>query len=311
MKFKHKIWMLPLSAATFFAVGLLASFWVSSKTAASLDQLRRVDYPYLEAVQRLDRDVDQLRLTLQSAAAEGDAERMNEAWKVASQAVTALQRMAAIDGKTEPARRLQGAFSVYVQTAVVATEAMLKRETGHTKVAQMQLAQKSLHALLASEIAAATQATLARQTEADKGLNTSLLVNLMTGLVVLLMLANASSLIVRSVWRDLGSEPSDIRRLMNDVAMGRLDNLPEVAAKDTASIASGLRDMIGRMAETVAVIRQVAEGIKASTEATGAAAQRAGDPQDFVASQRASAKNRANNAQADRLLEAVSAFKLP
>ncbi|MFD2454564.1 hypothetical protein [Ideonella paludis] len=144
---------------------------------------------------------------------------------------------------------------------------MLNREAANTKVAQMQLAQKSLYGLLADEITSANTATVERQNEADKGLNTSLLVSLMTGLVVLLMLANASSLIVRSVWRDLGSEPSDIRQLMNEVAHGRLDISPPVAEGDNVSIAAGLRDMVVRMAATVTVIREVAEAIQATADA--------------------------------------------
>ncbi|MBQ0937824.1 hypothetical protein [Ideonella paludis] len=315
MKFKHKVWMLPVSAAIFFAVGLLASFWVSNKTAASLNQLRKVDYPYLEAVQRLDRDVEQLRLTLQSAAAEGDPQRMEEARDLTVRATVSLQRAQAIDGKATDAARLHVAFTEYVQAATAATQALLNREAANTKVAQMQLAQKSLYGLLADEITSANTATVERQNEADKGLNTSLLVSLMTGLVVLLMLANASSLIVRSVWRDLGSEPSDIRQLMNEVAHGRLDISPPVAEGDNVSIAAGLRDMVVRMAATVTVIREVAEAIQATADAQ-AKGKEAGLPSQRLAASAPHARadassSRAQKAQADRLLQAVSTFKLP
>lgn len=311
MKFKHKIWMLPLSAATFFAVGLLASFWVSSKTADALSHLRQVDYPYLQGVQRLDRDVDQLRLLLQSAAAEGDRDRLQESRLQAEQAVLSLQRIAGIQGKADEANRLQAAYAAYVQVAVQATEAMLRRDASNVMVAQMQQTQKELYQLLALEIAAATQATQERQAEVDKGVNTSLLVNLLTGLVVLLMLANASTMIVRSVWRDLGSEPTDIRRLMNEVAQGRLDVRPKVTSGDSISIAAGLRDMIVRMAETVLVIRQVADNIKASSELSTPHTERANEWGDGTFANSQSAKARAQRAQADRLLDAVSAFKLP
>ena len=63
MKFRAKIWALPASAAAVFIVGLAISYGVGARTSAALDLLRRVDYPFQENVVKVDRGVEQFRLT--------------------------------------------------------------------------------------------------------------------------------------------------------------------------------------------------------------------------------------------------------
>ena len=75
MNFRTKIRMLPLSAAAVFVIGVAISFLVGERTASVLTHLHEIDNPYMSLVTAVDRSVEQLRLTLQTAAAEGDTER--------------------------------------------------------------------------------------------------------------------------------------------------------------------------------------------------------------------------------------------
>jgi len=82
-----------------------------------------------------------------------------------------------------------------------------------------------------------------------------------TGLLVLGVLGIASRLIVTSVWRDLGEEPSRLHEMMRDVATGNLQIKPDVAAGDTHSLNAALAEMVGQLSQTVGTIRQATDSI--------------------------------------------------
>ena len=78
MNFRTKIWMLPISAAAVFVVGVTISFVVGNRTSSVLTHLRDIDNPHMAHVQTLDRSAEQLRLTLQTAAVEGDVAKLKD-----------------------------------------------------------------------------------------------------------------------------------------------------------------------------------------------------------------------------------------
>ena len=78
MNFRTKIWMLPISAAAVFVVGVTISFVVGNRTSSVLSHLRDIDNPHMAHVQTLDRSAEQLRLTLQTAAVEGDVAKLKD-----------------------------------------------------------------------------------------------------------------------------------------------------------------------------------------------------------------------------------------
>ncbi|MGZ7184163.1 hypothetical protein ACXWN3_09430, partial [Streptococcus pyogenes] len=63
MRFRTRIWALPISAALVFVAGTITSYVVGSRTSASMEQQRRVDGPVLEYTTRVDRGFEQFRLT--------------------------------------------------------------------------------------------------------------------------------------------------------------------------------------------------------------------------------------------------------
>ncbi len=261
MNFRTKIWMLPLCAALVFVVGLLVSYFVGAHTSDALHRLRVIDDPMREQVMRVDRGIEQFRLTLQSAAAEGDVDKLKDVQAVVDKTHEVLKTMATLDTKAEQAAQLLSAFNAYQSVALGATRAMLGKGELGDQVTRMQAAQGALDKLIKAELATSVQATTDRQAEADSGVRTTLWVNLSTGLVVLAVLGVASWLIVTSVWRDLGAEPARLHQLMRDVAEGKLQAQPQVAAGDQRSLNAALAGMMSQLRQTVGTIRQATDSI--------------------------------------------------
>jgi methyl-accepting chemotaxis protein len=261
MKFRTKIWTLPVSAALVFVVGSLVSYVVGANTSNALNRLRVIDDPMREQVMRVDRGIEQFRLMLQSAAAEGDTDKLKDVQVVVDKTHEVLKAMAGIAGKSEPAAQLLAAFDAYQSVALGATRAMLSKGELGDQVARMQAAQVALDKLVKTQTEASLQATNDRQAEADGGVRTALWVNLATALVVLAVLGIASKLIVTSVWRDLGEEPDQLHRLMRQIADGQLQHQPQVAAGDLRSLNAALAEMMAKLRQTVGTIRHATDSI--------------------------------------------------
>ncbi|MGC4080059.1 MAG: methyl-accepting chemotaxis protein [Rubrivivax sp.] len=261
MKFRTKIWALPMSAAAVFAVGLLLSWWVGTTTSASLMQLRDVDGPALERVLAVDRGVEQFRLTLQSAAAEGDADKLKDVEAIVAKVQGELGALGALAGQSAVAGELKGSFDAYQAAALGATRAMLGQGEMGDQVTRMQAAQAALDKALKARTEAARAATTARQDEAARGTQHAVWLNLVTGLVVLGVLGGVSAVVVRSVWRDLGEEPTELKRLARSIADGDLRVQPVVAAGDEHSLNADLAAMAARLRDTVGTIRVATDSI--------------------------------------------------
>lgn len=262
MKFKTRIWLLPASAAVVFMIGQVANLVVSNRASQAIDVLSSVDAPYLRAVTQIDRQVEAFRLTLQSAAAEGDAASLSDVHSVVKATRETFEQTATIGSKRAMVKTLEAAFDAYQQPAIQATEALLSKSDGGDAMTRMQSAQQQLGAMLKSEIAAANAAVLAQQQTVTRGISTSFWVSVGTGVIVLLVLGWASWLIVRSVWRDLGEEPDTLRRAAQSVADGQLMvNLAVQPGDDARSLAAAMGRMVENLRETVGTIRSASDSI--------------------------------------------------
>ena len=265
MKFRTKIWMLPLSAALVFIVGMAVSYAIGLRTSASMEQLRQVDGPVFDHIKQVDRAFEQFSLTLQSAASEGDVARLQDVQAVVDKAHEVLASMAKIDGQQAPAQALLGAFDGYQSAALGATRAMLTKGEIGDQVTRMQSTQAKLESVLKADREAGGLAISDRQAEAERGVKTALWVNLLTGLAVLVVLGVASKLVVTSVWRDLGEEPTDLLALTRHIADGDLMVQARVTEGDSRSLNAGLVNMAARLRETVGTIRMATDSINTAS----------------------------------------------
>ena len=261
MKFRTKIWMLPLSAACVFILGTVVSYVVGSRTSVSLQHLRQVDGPVYDHIKLVDRGFEQFRLTLQSAAAEGDADKLKDVQAVVSRTHEVLASLGRMEGQQAPTQLLLAAYDAYQAVALSATRAMLTKGELGDQVSRMQTAQAALESVLKVRVEAGARAIADGQAEAEHGVQLALWINLATGLVVLTVLGVASKLIVRSVWRDLGEEPSELLDLTRHIADGNLLAQPRVADGDTRSLNAGLAAMAGKLRGTVGTIRMATDSI--------------------------------------------------
>jgi methyl-accepting chemotaxis protein len=202
MKFRTKIWMLPACAALVFLAGVVASFWVGARTSADLRHLSAVDSPFVEHMLKVERGVEQFRLSLQSAAAEGDADKLREVEGVVAATHEIVASMGKLEGKQGVAANLKDAYDAYRGAALGATRAMLSQQDPGDQIARMQAAQTALTQLVETRLAEAGRLASERQATVASGVRTGVWAGLITGVVVLLVLGAASWLIVSSVWKD-------------------------------------------------------------------------------------------------------------
>ncbi|WKB50575.1 methyl-accepting chemotaxis protein [Eleftheria terrae] len=263
MKFRAKIWMLPLCAAAVFFVGQAISVAVGSRTSAALESLRGTSYPYLEQVVRIDRAAEAFRLTLQTAASEGDDSRLADVEAIVKDARAAVAEAARLEGHRQDAEALGQAFEAYQSAAVGATRAMLGKTEMGDLVTRMQSAQAAFTQLIEARKKDAAAGVSQSLDAAASGTQTSVWVGLATCLAVLMTLGIASRFIVASVWRDLGDEPSRLRQLVQDVADGDLSAAARVreAALVSGSLHAAVYTMALRLRDTVSTIRQSTDSI--------------------------------------------------
>src|ERR1700741_754816 len=79
MKFKHRIWMLPIMTAVIVTIGIAISSSITAKTSAALVKVEQVQYPTVEALRSVQEQVTNIEESLQRAVAEGDKQSVASA----------------------------------------------------------------------------------------------------------------------------------------------------------------------------------------------------------------------------------------
>ncbi|HVE54020.1 MAG TPA: chemotaxis protein, partial [Ramlibacter sp.] len=261
MKFRSKIWMLPLSAALVFVVGVALSYLVGARTLAALNTLNHAEAPALQQLRLVQQGVEQFRLLLQSAAVEGDAEKLKEVEASVVRTRGVITGLAAIEGKSRLAGELQSGFQDYQGAAVRAARAMLARTDASADVKAMQSAQGKLDEDLKRALEVAVARTDGLQAQAVQGVRNALWLTLGIGVVVLLVLGIASAIVIRSVWRDLGEEPATLKLLTRRIADGDLQLESSAALEQGKSLHAAIAVMARRLREAVGTIRDASQSI--------------------------------------------------
>ncbi|MGC4061239.1 MAG: methyl-accepting chemotaxis protein [Aquabacterium sp.] len=259
--------MLPISAAAVFVVGVAVSYFVGNRTSGVLTHLHEVDNPHMAYVVAVDRSTEQLRLSLQTAAAEGDPERLKETDAMVASAHDALAAMQKLPEKAAMAQALSTAFDDYQSSAIGATRALVSKQPPGDMLGKMQSSMVTLQKALEQYKKDAKDAIADAQNAATQGVNTNLWVTVITGAIVLGVLGAASAATVASVWRDLGDEPSSLRDMVGRIAQGDLDMDLQHVPGDDVSLRSSVVHMTHKLRDTIGVIRHATDAIStASTE---------------------------------------------
>jgi methyl-accepting chemotaxis protein len=273
MNFKTKIWMLPISAALVFFVGCAVSYVVGADTSKTLQKLRVEDYPAQEATAKIERNIEIFRTALQAAANEGDESKLKDVRALADVSLRSVDELAKVEGWASLAKQLRDNTAAYQKAGLDLITTMIAKQDVGDRLTQMQTHMAALDKQVVISKEQAARAVAQAQHGASAGVQQGLWVVIGTCVAALITLALSSKLIVASVWRDLGDEPTQLRQAMRRIASGDLS--PEAASAAAGahpdSVSAALGAMAGRLRQIVGLIRETTDSIStASNEiATG------------------------------------------
>jgi len=297
MNVKTRIWMLPLLAATIFAIGIAVMLVFSSRTSDAITSVGKADYPYLDATTQFASQLEALGATIQSAAAEGEKKRLDEARERAAGIRKLLDRIDGIEGRKDAGARLRKGFDAYFDASVETAELLLGVRQGDAAgaIPKMQTAQKALEAELGAARSAAHEAFEAGLEKAQKGVSAGLWVTVASAVIVVLALGGASWFVIGSVWRELGGEPEYARDVMRQMADGDLSQDIRVAPGADNSLLGAVRDMSRGLAAIVANVRHGTDSMTLASREIAAGNQ---DLSERTERQAGSLEQTSNNMQA-------------
>lgn len=249
MKFRQKIWALPLSACLVFGLGVSASLVIATNSASQLSQLRNTDNRLLEATLEMERMSEHMDNALE-AAAMGDPRKLEEA---KAHAAAIEQRL------TSTTAPLKASFAAHRQHSFAVVEGMMSGQDVSDRVAQRRSAQTQWSVDRQAVVHETRLAVEAGFNGLEEALRHTVIASALTAAAVLLVLGLASWLTVRSVWHDLGGEPDELRRVAEQVAAGQLDwdAMPGIEG----SLHAAMGRMTSRLRETVTTIRDASRCI--------------------------------------------------
>jgi methyl-accepting chemotaxis protein len=251
---------------------------------------------------RFTSGLDTLRSLIQSAVAEGEASRIDEARQHIVGMRKLLDDIGAIEGRTERAQTLSRALENYFSASVDTAELFLGIRAGDQAAAvpRMQAALKTLEQEVETAQKEAQSAFAGGLSSATKGVSNSLIAIVTAALVVVAVLGFSSWLVIGSVWRQLGGEPEYVRNVMRRMAAGDLSHEVAVEPGAEGSLLAAVRDMSVSLADMVANIRSSADSISVGSREIAAGNQ---DLSMRTVSQASSLEQTSNNMQT--LTEAV------
>ena len=257
MNVKTRIWLLPVLAAAIFAVGILVMLGFSARTSSAIQDVRSIDSPFVNATTQFSAQLEALGATIQSAVAEGEKKRLEEAKERAASLRKLLDTMARLDGKAATATQLKTSFEAYFSASVDTAELFLGIKTGDQAgaIPKMQATLKALEADVAKARAEASESFGKGLDRADAGVSASVTAIVVSGLVVVAALGLCSWLVIGSVWRQLGGEPEYARDVMRAMAEGDLSQRILVVPGADRSLLAAVRDMSQGLAAIVAEVR--------------------------------------------------------
>ncbi|MBB2486613.1 chemotaxis protein [Mitsuaria sp. WAJ17] len=257
MNVKTRIWLLPVLAAVIFAIGIAVVLAFSARTSGAIEAIGDVHAPYLDATNQFASQLEALGATIQSAVAEGEKKRLDEANERAAAMRKTLGTIKAIEGRSEMAGKLASSFETYYAASSDTAQLFLGIKQGDQAgaIPKMQAALKELETVLGKARTEARESFDDGLKAASTGVSSSLSAIVVSGLVVVLCLGVGSYLVIGSVWRQLGGEPEYARDVMRQMAEGDLSQDIQVSAGAEASLLAAVRDMSRGLAAIVANVR--------------------------------------------------------
>jgi methyl-accepting chemotaxis protein len=265
MKFKHRIWLLPVMTAAIVAVGIAVNSHFTARTSTALQSVEHVQYPTVEALRSMRSDVLDIQELLQRAVAEGDVSVIAAADQHAVAIRTTLQGLMRFD-RNGFANSLQGAFESYYSAATTATRILLGSENGDSAsaIAQMQKHSAALLGQLQQSHEKSVADFRALLADGTQSVQHSLMVSLGLGVVMILALGACSWVLIGSVYRSLGGEPELAVATVRSIAAGDFTTVVKVRPGDTTSLLHGVESLRQRLGMLIHDVRGTSRAVDAA-----------------------------------------------
>lgn len=258
MKFKHRIWLLPIMTAVIVTVGILVNSQITSRTSAALARVELVQYPTVEALRTMRTDLTNVEESLQRAVAEGDKQALAAADQHAAEVRKSLKELTAIDIGSKSGSELASSFESYYSAASSATRIMVGAETGDatSAIAKMQKSSEVLKTQLATAQEAAIKEFRSLLASGTSNIKRSLMASLVMAVVMMLTLGIGSWILIGSVFRSLGGEPEAAVETVRAIAAGDFTNVVILRSGDEASLLHGIETLRRKLGTVIRDVRR-------------------------------------------------------
>jgi methyl-accepting chemotaxis protein len=274
MKFKQRIWMLPIMTAVIVTIGLVISWRITAQTSAGLVRVEQVQYPTVETLRTVREHVSSLEEALQRAVAEGDQQALSIAEQEGAAARKALSSLADIGADSARSAELTSAFEKYYGTALSATRIMLGSEQGDagTAITTMQQRSETLKGVLAASQEDAINDFRSLLHSGTENIQRSVMVTVIMALLMMTALGLGSWILIGSVFRSLGGEPEAAVEKVRAIAGGDFMTAVSLQPGDESSLLHGietLRQKLGTLIRDVRTASGTVDSAEPSNVRTG------------------------------------------
>jgi len=266
MKFKHRIWMLPIMTAVIVTIGIAISSSITAKTSAALVKVEQVQYPTVEALRSIQEQVTNIEESLQRAVAEGDKQSLASSGEHAGAVRKALKELAAVDPESRLAGELTATFENYYRAAESATSIMLGSATGDatSAIAKMQESSGTLRTLLSKSQEDAVGEFRSLLMSGTQNIHRSLIASLTMAAVMILALGIGSWILIGNVFTSLGGEPELAVDTVRVIAGGDFTTVVNLRAGDNSSLLHGIETLRQKLGSVIRDVRLTSGTVDAS-----------------------------------------------
>ena len=267
MRFKHRIWLLPIMTAVIVSAGIAINSRITTHASEGLARVEKVQYPTVEAIRSLRADVTKVQEALQQAVAEGDQAAIKTAEQHAAAVKVTLNQLRALDDADHDlSEKLSNQFDNYYASAVRATRVLLNLDKGDsaTVVASMQTNTQALTNLLAATNDKALADFRALLAGGADDVRSTLRVSMIAAGIMLLTLGVGSWILINSVFGSLGGEPEAAAEIVRRIAGGDFTSHVAVRSGDTSSLLHGIATLRTKLGDLIRDVHRSSAAVDAA-----------------------------------------------
>lgn len=266
MKFKHRIWTLPVVMVAIVGVGMSTIARMTSSTAASLEAVVRIQYPTVEAVRAIRGEIKVIEESLQRAVMEGDRETVKETQANATQVRAALKEVSKLKGEVL-ADKIGDAFDDYYQVATEASRVLMGEQKDDGLVLpRMQSSSKELTELMSKVQDDEVTEFRSLIEDGHEGLRLTLIAALVMTCAMIAALGIGSWIVIRSVLRSLGGEPEVAADTARTISTGDFTTAVALPAQSEGTLLHSIELLRGKLGGLIRNVRITSNGVDTASQ---------------------------------------------